>query len=139
MGKIFDSILGVPNHESENSADLRKLHDLANESMLAIANLGIDTTNWDAFINHILLSELHHDTIKHYESQLKNVKETESLRKFLAYIESRSLALQSAETKSNGNSSNENKNLKSKCLYCNEGHAIWKCQKVLKKKTVQQE
>lgn len=138
LGNLFDSILNARKHKSENSVDLRKLHDTANESILVIGNLGIDTTNWDAFVNHILLSKLHRDTIKHYECQLDNVKETESLRGFLSYIESRCLALQSAEThetKSNGNSfkKTEIKNSKSKCIFCNEEHPIWKCQKFLTK------
>lgn len=147
LGNLFDSILNAPKHKSENSVDLRKLHDLANESILAIGSLGVDTSNWDAFINHILRSKLHRDTIRHYECQLNNVKETESLREFLAYIESRCLALQSAEAcdfKYNGNSfsnkeagtsfsNRENKNSKSKCILCDDDHAIWKCQKFLKK------
>lgn len=86
LSNLFDSILNAPKHKSENSVDLRKLHDMANESMLAIANLGVNTKNWDAFINHILLSKLHRDTIKHYECQLSNVKETESLREFLTLL-----------------------------------------------------
>lgn len=36
-----------------------------------------------------MLGKLHRDTIKHYECQLKNIKETETLREFLAYNEAR--------------------------------------------------
>lgn len=140
LGKLFDSILLLGKHKGENSNDLRLLHDTTNETILAIRNLGLDTSTWDPFINHILLGKLHRDTIKHYECQLKNIKETESLQEFLKYIESRCLAIQSSELKSFGNEkSNFNPNLNSNtkersinCLYCNELHYLFKCQKFLK-------
>lgn len=136
LGKLFDSILQLERHKFENSADLRTLHDTANESVLAIKNLGLDTTSWDPLINHILLSKLHRDTIKHYECQLKNIKETETLQEFLTYIESRCLAIQSAEIKSFDNNkpkfnSKDNKE-KFACISCNEAHHVSKCRKFLK-------
>lgn len=146
LSKLFDSILNLNRHKSENSGDLRRLHDTVNESILAIRNLGIDTSTWDPFLNHILLHKLSKDTIKHYECQLANIRETESLKEFLTYVESRCLALQSAESKSDNNSNNSNNSSNSnyenskeqrsiKCLFCNEEHSLMKCQKFLKKET----
>lgn len=136
LGKLFDAILSLPKHKTENSAELRKIHDTANETILAIKNLGIDTSSWDPFINHILLGKLHHDTIKHYECQLINIKEVESFKEFLAYIESRCLAIQSAEYKTINVPFTVNHDLKEKnfkCFLCANEHSISKCQQFLKK------
>lgn len=141
LGKLFDAILNLPMHKSENSADLRKLHDTTNESILAIRNLGIDIASWDPFLNHVLLGKLHRDTIRHYECQLNNIKEVGSLKEFLTYIEARCLAIQSAESKTNIQN-NEKYNPKEKmsnsmnsfsCIFCNEQHSISKCQKFLER------
>lgn len=55
--------------------------------------------NWDPIMNYIIFSKLHKDTITHYECQLENIKEVESIQDVLNYIENRYLAIQSAETK----------------------------------------
>lgn len=99
LGKLFDTILDLGKHKHENSRDLRLLHDTTNEAVLAIKNLGLDISTWDPLINHVLLGKLHCDTIRHYECQMKNIKETESLQECLKYIESRCLVIQSSEVK----------------------------------------
>lgn len=124
LGKLFDSLLLLGKHKSENSGDLQSLHDIATETMMAIRNTGIDTTTWDPFVNHILLGKLHRDTIRHYECQLQNIKETETFQEFLSYIESRCLAIQSAEMKSFGTDQKSNvqlnfqSNSKEKTINC---------------------
>lgn len=80
----------------------------------------------------------------HYECQLKDVREPQTLDDFLAYIEKRFMALQSAHAKNDNYNQSKNldiyghgdigKNLEkksseknSKCSCCNEAHALYKC------------
>lgn len=111
--KLFDSLLFSGKYKTENSNDLRSLHDTTTETVMAIRNAGIDTSSWDPFINHFLLGKLHRDTIRHYECQLRNIRETETLKEFLGYIEARCLAIQSSEIKIFGNDQKLNLNSKS--------------------------
>lgn len=61
LGNMIDAILNFPKCKSENGEELRKLHDTANENILAIRNLDIDTANWDPLVIHILMQKLHKD------------------------------------------------------------------------------
>lgn len=66
LGKLFDSLLLLSKHKSENSSDLRALHDTATESMMAIKNAGVDIASWDPLVNHILLGVYSQNSYRHY-------------------------------------------------------------------------
>lgn len=103
---------------------------------MSIKNLGIDTTNWDPLMVHILTGKLSQATILHFECQLKDVSEIPTLKQFLTYIETRFLALQSAESKTGfiGNTQEKVEKAKSfdKCVICNDKHSVMKCNEFLK-------
>lgn len=145
LGDHLDNILNLPRHVHESSSELRKLLDVATESMLAIKNLGFDTNNWDPIISHILIKKLNEETSKHYECQLRDIRESPTLKEFLTYVENRYLAIQSVETK-NGtqNFANYKKEKEKttgknssfqnlKCVLCDESHVLRVCQKFLSK------
>lgn len=88
--------------KAENSSQLRTMHDTVNECVMAIQNMKIKVDGWDPLLVHILLHKLDKETLKHYEYQLKDVKEPQKLCDFLVFIETRSMAMQSAENKSSG-------------------------------------
>lgn len=56
--------------------------------------------NWDHLLTHIMLHKLDSVTLMHYECQFKDIRESQKLKDFLAYIENRFMALQSAHSKS---------------------------------------
>lgn len=147
IGKYIDSILDLPTSKTENSQHLRKIHDTANESILAIKNLnGIDDDGGEnqhetvqkldeLMVIHILLKKLSQITIMHYECQLDNNRETESLSEFLKYLEKRAAAVKSAEKQSGSSfiAKVDNSKENSKCTFCNDDHYISKCQKFTQK------
>lgn len=102
LGQLLDSILKLPKHQNENSKELKLLHDTTFECVMAIRNIGIETKNWDPLLNHIFIHKLtiSSDTIKTYECQLANIREPQSLKEFLEFIENRFMAISSAENKS---------------------------------------
>ena len=87
--KLVDAILDLPASKVESSDHLRKLHDTANENILAIKNLqGLpeDEENQheapkldELMVIHIILKKLSQDTIMHYECQLANNRDSGSL------------------------------------------------------------
>lgn len=140
LGKLLDSILNLPKQNSENFYHLKNLHDTTFECIMSIKNLNIPVDQWDPLITHILLKKLSKETITNYECQLEDTREIQSLVKFLKYIESRFLALQSASSNNeyvNKNRSNNNNNYNNekeiKCVYCNDLHSIMKCNAFINK------
>lgn len=150
LGKLIDNILNIPKMKNENSNQLKSLHDIVHESTMSIKNIGIPIDNWDPLLTHILLHKLDKETVKHYECQLVDIKEPQPLKTFLSYIESRFMAIQSAESKNNyfafNNNSNNNKpsnnsnysngkntkeddknQIPSKCPKCGEFHTLTRC------------
>lgn len=139
LGQLIDNILNLQKIKSENAQQLKNIHDTVYESIMSIKNLDIDIKNWDPLLNHILLQKLDPNTIMHYECQLKDVKETQTLKSFLSYLENRFMAIQSANSKNEnaknfvGNSkpaSSSNEKVSEKintCAFCNDQHSIYKC------------
>lgn len=151
LGHLLDSILNLPKQKNENADQLKTLHDTTMECMMAIQNLDIDVSNWDPLLNHILLHKLSSETIKDYECQLADVREPQTLQTFMKFIDSRQMALKSAENKAGAkeiasasaksNSNSHEKKSKSeskyevKCLYCEQGHFTSQCPIFLKLNT----
>lgn len=86
-----------------------------------------------------MLHKLSSETIKTYECQLVNIREPQSLKEFLQFIENRFMAISSAENKSETTeiSKHETGSAKkgthtAKCLYCNKEHYTYKCETFLK-------
>lgn len=109
VGNLIDNILQLPKVKFENSESLKTIHDTTYESLMAIKNTGISNTSLlDYFLCHILLKKLDSATIIHYECQLTDVKELQTLPSFLTYLENRFMALQSVDVKSEVNNHSKN-------------------------------
>lgn len=148
LGQLLDTMFLIPKQDVEVSKALKSLYDTVNECVLSIKALGVKIRNWDPLLNHIILHKLSSETIKNYECQLENVKEPQSYAEFMKYLESRFLALQSAEAKngnflekkSSGNVQNKANNAQNKsftyvektCIKCNAKHSTMECPELLK-------
>lgn len=140
----FGNIINLPKLKSESAEQLKALHDGAYENIMSIQSIGVSIHNWDSLLTFIISSKLDPQTIVHYECQLADVREPQSLKDLLAYIESRFMALQLAAYKSDtfGNEMNEkSQNDKErdkkqfKCIFCSESHSVRQCQIFKKKST----
>lgn len=133
MGQLLDNILNLPKMKS----------DTVYECMMAIKNIGISNDQLSgALLTHILTNKMDSNTVMHYECQLKDVREPQTLDDFLTYIEKRFMALQSAQAKNDNFNQSKKYEKKtnekiSKCLCCNDTHALYKCSS-FGKKTVQE-
>lgn len=109
FGKLFAPLLDMPKQNYESADQMRKMHDTSFECNMTVKNLGIDIDNWDPFLVFILLRKLSRETITHYECNLNDNREFQSLESFLKYLETRFLALESAGHQSNGSNKNDKK------------------------------
>lgn len=144
MGQLLDNILNLPKMKSEDGKLLKNIHDTVYECMMAIQNIGISSDQLSgALLTHILTHKLDSNTVMHYECQLTDVREPQTLDDFLLYIENRFMALQSAQAKNDNFNCQSKKHEKPiyekklKCVHCNEAHTLYKCS-VFGKKTVQE-
>ncbi|XP_031635226.1 uncharacterized protein LOC116348388, partial [Contarinia nasturtii] len=151
VSNLLDKIFNLNKNKHENSDSLKAMHDTVFESLMAIRNLGItDSQLLDHLIIHILTKKLDVSTLIHYECQLQNNRDLQSLQSFLFYIENRFMALQAAGKCESTNSKFEtahnkfdktnyksvDSSFKKKCLFCEANHAIVDCQ-AFKKEEVQ--
>lgn len=82
LANLIDNMLDLPKLDSESSDALKNMHDTIFESIMSIQNIGIDTNGWDFLLTHILTGKLDSSTSVHYECQIDNVKEPQSMRIF---------------------------------------------------------
>lgn len=116
---------------------LKTMHDTVYESIMSVKNIDVSTDNWDPLLCHILTRKLDSSTLIHYECQLLNVKEPQSLVSFLSYLEARFMALQSANLKQENNKpqfinkfekfEKSDSDKQPKCMFCKGAHFLWKC------------
>lgn len=107
VSRLIDQILDMESQRSESSSGLKLIHDKTVECLMSIESSGTSVNNWDVLLIQVLMRKLDKKTIIDYESKLENVKENQTLESFLKYLETRYLALMSAESKTRANMSSE--------------------------------
>lgn len=144
LGIWIENILNLPKMNKENFESLKTMHDTVYESIMSIKNIGISVENWDPLLCYILTKKLDQATLIHYECQLNNVREIQTLSDFLHYIENRFMALQAAGARDmlqiqklpNQFQKNEKPaqlSYKSaKCFVCYQDHVTTKCPTLLR-------
>lgn len=75
----IETILEAPIIQTRAPEQLIALHDLINESLQALDNLGCDSSNWGELLVSILSKKLDYDSYKNFEEHLENPKESPSL------------------------------------------------------------
>lgn len=54
ISKMFDSFFNLARHKSDNSSDLKKLHDATTELLLSVRSLNFNTNDWELGSYHEL-------------------------------------------------------------------------------------
>ncbi|KAJ0169306.1 hypothetical protein K1T71_015190 [Dendrolimus kikuchii] len=96
---IMNTLLGLPTTQHQVSGNIKKLHDVALESLHAIKNLGINVSSWDPILVHLLSQKLDSETHGDYITSLKNSRELPVLQEFLDYLESKFTSLETSRRK----------------------------------------
>ncbi|XP_037931029.1 uncharacterized protein LOC119667340 [Teleopsis dalmanni] len=136
-------LLNQPSGTSTVAA-VKNLHVTTKECLLALNNLGVQTTFWDPILLQVLIKKLDRAMLIRYEQSLAKPKEIQNIQEFLAFLElqfqlmevveqedkvaikikaNRNNSVSSAVTVSKGNNN---------CKLCNvDRHPLYHCRKFL--------
>ena len=137
VGNYLDLLLNQPICTHESAALLKQLHDTTQEMMHGLNNIGIETTNWDPVIVHILVKKLDKETHKMYEQSIINPREPQNLSSLLNFLELRFQTLESIQSSIKIDwTKNKNTHISTipaiKCINCNKSHRLYECDLYLK-------
>ncbi|CAF4958511.1 unnamed protein product [Pieris macdunnoughi] len=85
----LNNLLNIPNIQYQSYNHIKRIHDVTNESINAIENLGINVSSWDPFLVCILSQKLDADTYNEYIQSLKSPRELPVLQDFLQFLETK--------------------------------------------------
>jgi Protein of unknown function (DUF1759)/Putative peptidase (DUF1758) len=132
----IETLLQAKQIQNRSAEQLIALHDLINECLQALVNLGCNINDWGDLLIPILSKKLDFESYKQFEEQLQNPKETPSINQFLKFLESRYQTLDSI--KYNKTSSQKTGHYKEKsvtsyvsttqtCPQCDRQHKLYMC------------
>nr|XP_049702276.1 uncharacterized protein LOC126055742 [Helicoverpa armigera] len=96
----INMLLDLPVLKHQALAPIKKMHDVTQECLNAITNLGVDISTWDPLLVHLLDQKLDVDSHSEYIDSLKDRRELPVLKDFLDFLEKKFTALESSRRKS---------------------------------------
>lgn len=147
------SLFEYPHLIKENYSDLRNLFDSFTKHLRALKTLGECTEHWDRLIIYLISNKFDSSTRKEWEMFQNNQAQTQGSQKDLPnmidmnkFLKARCELLEkiqgskdrsekvnyskssSSRSYSSTNQDSASSNIKLRCYYCNENHAIYNCQ-----------
>ena len=95
----MNTLMALPVIQQATTNYLKRMHDVTQECLNGIKNLGVDISTWDPIIVHILSQKLDADTHSDYLESLKHPRELPSLTDFLQFLEGKFTALEASRRK----------------------------------------
>ncbi|XP_058988017.1 uncharacterized protein LOC131807010 [Musca domestica] len=138
VSTLVERILSQPNGTS-STASIKALHDTTKECMLALNNLQIDTTSWDALLIQLITKKLDHALYIRFMQSLANPKEVPTMKELFSFLELQFESMESigkaafthkgsTKTVSSVTSVEDHRS----CKLCkNDSHPIYHCKKFL--------
>lgn len=148
---LLNKLLGQQAIQVENATNIKNLHDITNECLMGLKNLGIQIDTWDPILIHILTKKLDKNTHTLYEQSLIAPRELNSLQGLLEFLETRFQSLETIGAKAipkerfitNNMKSNVHhnkntslmatKNMENSCILCQQNHLLYACKTFLAK------
>ena len=133
---LLQRILSLPTLTSEMKA-IREFHDGIHECLAALKTLGIETTNWDPLLIHLLVKKLDRQNHLLYEQSLKNPRDLQTIEEFLGFLKNRFEALEvvsliGGRDKAKAVTAVATSNYEG-CKVCGiKGHPLYYCERFLK-------
>ncbi|KAF9413446.1 hypothetical protein HW555_008338, partial [Spodoptera exigua] len=93
----MNTLLNQPHSPEASAASIRKLHDVTLECLNGLGNIGLDLTNWDPIIVHLLVQKLDKVTYNEYINDLKEPREVPDLKEFTNFLENKFMALEALQ------------------------------------------
>ncbi|XP_075164230.1 uncharacterized protein LOC142236821 [Haematobia irritans] len=135
VATLIDKILAQPNATS-NAITIKGLHDTTRECLLALNNVGVETSSWDPIVVQILIRKLDRNLHIRFEQSLQNPKETPKIETLLKFLEHQFQTMDSVSQKDRNTSTKAvssivtKEKINSKCAMCGTiDHMIYMCEK----------
>lgn len=90
----INTLLNQPAIQQASAASVRKLHDVMTECLNGLSNIGLNISNWDPIVVHLLVQKLDSVTYNEYMKEVKNPREFPELQEFIDFLESKFMALE---------------------------------------------
>ncbi|XP_073835813.1 uncharacterized protein [Musca autumnalis] len=138
VSTLVEKIINQPTGIS-STASIKALHDTTRECMLALKNLDIDTSSWDALLIQLITKKLDQTLYIRFMQSLTKPKEVPTMNELFAFLELQFESMESigkvattqkgsSKTVSSIASVEDN----SKCSLCKNGHhPIYSCKQFL--------
>ncbi|XP_073841434.1 uncharacterized protein [Musca autumnalis] len=138
VSTLVEKIINQPTGIS-STASIKALHDTTRECMLALKNLDIDTSSWDALLIQLITKKLDQTLYIRFMQSLTKPKEVPTMNELFAFLELQFESMESigkvattqkgsSKTVSSIASVEDN----SKCSLCKNGHhPIYRCKQFL--------
>lgn len=97
------NLLNQPRSMKESATALKELHDTTLECILALKNLEIDTDGTDFLLNVIIMQKMDAESIRLYETALKEPRKVQKLDDLIKFLEERFLTLDTVDLGRNNN------------------------------------
>ncbi|XP_073841598.1 uncharacterized protein [Musca autumnalis] len=138
VSTLVEKIINQPTGIS-STASIKALHDTTRECMLALKNLDIDTSSWDALLIQLITKKLDQTLYIRFMQSLTKPKEVPTMNELFAFLElqfeSRESIGKVATTQKGSSktvSSIASVEDNSKCSLCKNGHhPIYRCKQFL--------
>lgn len=86
----------LPTIQEVNAALLKKMHDVINECMNGLHNIGLNISSWDPIIVYLMAQKLDSTSYTEYTRELAHPKDPD-LSEFLLFLETKFIALEAAK------------------------------------------
>lgn len=131
MSAILERLFSWSNLTTD-AKSIRDFHDVINESLSALKNIGISIENWDPILLHILIKKLDRQTHISYEESLENPRELQPLHHLLKVLQHRFQALETVRGKERVKQVLTVTSPKADgCFVCKGNHPIFYCKQFL--------
>lgn len=103
----LNTILNSQTMQYQTAANIKKLHDTANECLNAIKKLDVDISTWDPILVHLLSQKLDTDSYNDYIEVIQEPRELPNLAEFMRFLESKFTSLESVRRKQDRTSNDQ--------------------------------
>ncbi|XP_073841412.1 uncharacterized protein [Musca autumnalis] len=137
VASLIHQLVDQPSTGS-SAASIKQLHDVTQECLHALKNVGVDTSSWSPMLLHLLSRKLDRSTYSQYERSIVNPRELQQVSQFLEFLETRFQSMEAMGQKEKTSpkscatvaSANQGDNM---CTLCKNGtHKLYHCQSFLK-------
>ncbi|XP_073814297.1 uncharacterized protein [Musca autumnalis] len=137
VASLIHQLVDQPSTGS-SAASIKQLHDVTQECLHALKNVGVDTSSWSPMLLHLLSRKLDRSTYSQYERSIVNPRELQQVSQFLEFVETRFQSMEAMGQKEKTSpkscatvaSANQGDNM---CTLCKNGtHKLYHCQSFLK-------